>query len=639
MPVPRQLFERLRHLAWHEGLVRLGWGLARWAALLVALVMVYAAIDWCIDIWYDTPVSLCWVLRCIMVVLAGAGFYRWIIAPLRTGLQPEQLVFWVEQQNPAFGHRLISALQLHDSKPDQAGMSRELIDALTEEAERTASATSFTTLVDHRRVNWSLALFFLTVTIPLLWVLLAPATSLALLERLIGSEVAIPRRVTLTAQTAALWPSGAPVILRFLAQGDFTTDQEGVVEITPDGQSTERYPLQYQEAGPTAGQGYFTATIPAATTPFSYRAWLFDGRTRLPGRVKYIPRPVLSSWNASLLLPGYVGLRPDQLAYELPQPQGDLKPVPGCSARIQVTTPTRIVQAEAELLGPMIPDLAARLSLPSAAITPAYLLEAQRQLGWTPTLAGPLFAMQRVPLKLEADGLSASAIIPLPANAAAYRIIVTDEYGLTNRPIPRRAISFHADELPKVTLLPERFASPTEGPDDLDLDGMPVPLGRTIRIGYVVQDDLALDSVVLRYRINEGTWEQLPLTELKAVPTQAQFDPSTGAFIKSGTKDQIAFHAVPPVDAATQLGRSQGGGRFDFQTRSLAGLKLGDVIDYYIEAKDRHDDPQRPPGRSVIKRKTVVTEAQFVDWLVHTVQQETRLRQVERQQRKVFEPK
>jgi len=63
------------------------------------------------------------------------------------------------------------------------------------------------------------------------------------------------------------------------------------------------------------------------------------------------------------------------------------------------------------------------------------------------------------------------------------------------------------------------------------------------------------------------------------------------------------------------------------------------VLEYYVEAKDRHDDPSRQPGRSVVRRKTIVTEAQFIEWLVHTVQQENRLRQVEKQQKKVFEPR
>ena len=250
-----------------------------------------------------------------------------------------------------------------------------------------------------------------------------------------------------------------------------------------------------------------------------------------------------------------------------------------------------------------------------------------------------MFLVQKVPLKLQADGLGASAVVVLPWAVSAYRIVVTDQHGLTNRPIPRRAITFHLDELPQVTLLPERFSNPTEGPDDIDLEGMPIPLDRSLRIGYIVRDDLALDSVTLRYRINEGPWEQLPLTEVTTPPAKAKFDVRSGAFDVSGPKDQVSWYALPPEDAGKQLGRSLGGGRFDFQTRAIPGLKIGDVLEYYVEAKDRHDDLNRQPGRSVVRRKTIVTEAQFVEWLVHTVQQENRLRQVEKQQKKVFEPR
>ena len=143
----------------------------------------------------------------------------------------------------------------------------------------------------------------------------------------------------------------------------------------------------------------------------------------------------------------------------------------------------------------------------------------------------------------------------------------------------------------------------------------------------------------MRYRINEGSWEQLQLTEVKTIPAKARFDVRTGAFDLSSNKDQVGFFALPPDDPSKQLGRAMGGGRFDFQTRALPGLKVGDVVEYYIEARDQHNDPNRLPGRSVVRRKTVVTEAAFVEWLVHTVQQENRLRQVEKQQKKVFEPR
>lgn len=639
MYTPTILLERLAELSQHERRLRLAWGLARFLAVIAAVFLFSCGVDWLIDLWYDTPTALRWLLRILQIAVACGALYRWVIQPLSTGLSAQDMVFWVEQQQAQYGHQLITAVQLNAAGANRDGMSESLIDALTHDAEQKARATSFTSLLDRRRLKWSGWLLLGTGIIVLVLYLSFHATFIALAQRQLGSDVSIPRSLQLRAQTTELWPRGEPVTLKFLAEGNWSTTQQGTVEIAPEGQSTESYRLQYHEAGPSERQAWFTATIPASSTPFTYRAWLFDGRTHEPGRVTFAPRPTLTAWEAWLLLPSYVGLRADRQPYELTQPKGDLKPVPGCSARINVTTQTPIVEAVVELLGPVVPDLASRLTLPIGPVSPAFLIEAQRSVGWTPTGAGPLFLLGKAPLQLQSDGMGASAVITLPLTTTAYRVIVTDQHGLSNRPVPRRAISFHRDELPQVTLLPERFTTPGEGIEETDLEGMPIPMNRPVRIGYLVKDDLALNNVTLRYRINEGSWEQLPLTEVKTVPAKGQFDVRTGAFDVSSSKDQVGFFALPPDDPAKQLGRSLGGGRFDFQTRALPGLKVGDVVEYYIEARDQHNDPNRLPGRSVVRRKTVVTEANFVEWLVHTVQQENRLRQVEKQQKKVFEPR
>jgi hypothetical protein len=629
---PRLIHDRLHELARHESRQRLFWGFACTTLAVVVAVLVCLEIDWLYDLWFETPQLLRWSLRLVLVGLTGWLGYHWMVRPQQTGLQPEDLAVWVEKQSPQFGHRLISALQLNDDRYPHDGMSPALIDAVTSEAETQAKEQSFTSLLSNQRYQRGMVLLVLAFLASLLYLALHPTD--ILLQRLFGADEPIPRNIQLHSTAAGLYPQGEPVTLEFTATGSLPTSIEGVVEIIPEGQAAEKYPLVPISVDSMANR--YAATIPPSSKPFTYRAWLYDGRLKEPGSVTLVPRPIIQSWEAALLLPGYVGLRPDQKPYELPQPKGDLKPVPRSSVRLQVTTPTPITSASVELLGPIVPDLATRLSIPLGPIQMSYLLDSQRLQGWTPLSAGPLYVLERQPLLVQAEGLGASAVIPLPPGASAYRIIVTDQHGLTNRPIPRRAITFHADELPQVTLLPERFSESVDPADEIDLEGMPVPLGKSIRIGYLVKDDLVIDRAVLRYRINDGQWESLSLSEVKS---KDRLDARTGAFEKSNTKDQVAFFAVLPTDAQTQLGRSAGGGRFDFQTRSLPRLRLGDVIDYCIEVYDRHEDDQRPPGRSVVRRKTVVNEAQFVDWLVNTVQQENRLKQVERQQRRVFEPK
>ena len=328
MPAPTLLLERLHELAKAERKLRLVWGFSRWFAIVVGLFIVCCAVDWWIDLWYDTPVVVRWLMRIVQVSVAGWLFWKWLVQPLRTGLSAQELVLWVERQMPSYQHQLISAVQLNAEGADRAGMSESLIAALTHEAEQKSRATSFTILLDRHRFVWAFWLLLPAVVIPLLCLILSPATVTALCQRQLGSEVAIPRALQLVAQTTELWPRGEPVTLKFLARCSRCDVLKGSVEIRPEGQSAETYPLVCQENGPWYEQAIYTATIPASSTPFTYRAWLYDGRTHEDGRVTFAPRPTLTAWEAWLLLPKYVGLRPDQQPYELSQPKGDLKPVP-----------------------------------------------------------------------------------------------------------------------------------------------------------------------------------------------------------------------------------------------------------------------------------------------------------------------
>jgi hypothetical protein len=644
----RQFLDRLTELAKEERKLRLLWGLSRWLTVMVAALAICCFTDWLIDLWYDTPSALRIFIRIALIGLATSFFYWWVIRPIQSGLDVETLALWVEERYPQFGHRLISAVQFADPDAKRGGMSAELIDVLTAEAESSAAKIRFTELLDTRRQLWS-RYAFVSLSVIVLAAFFTNASLLVLLARQLGSNERISRSTFLEAKTATLWPSGEPVTLRFLVSGRWSAEQKGSVEIFPEDQPSETYVLTFSEEGPTSGQAIFTATVPASSRPFSYRAWLGDGRTYEMSQVTFTPRPILVSWEAWLQLPTYIGVRPDGKCYEVAQSKGDLQPIPGSSARIEVVTKTPIVESVAEILGPIVPDLGAHLTLPVSAVSASFLLQAQRAQGWTPNAAGPLFTLHRYPLKLNAEGTSGSAAIEIPFEASAYRIVVKDQNGFTNRPIPRRGINFKADELPQVALLPERFglalpsSSSLEGvaggvTNDLDLEGMPVPLGRPLHIAYRVHDDFVLNSARLRYRINDGDWQQLTLDEKSPPNSKSVFDLDTGAFDTSGSSDQVPFFAIPSSDVKSEPGRAQGGGRFDFQTRAIPGLKLGDVLEYFIEVKDRHPDPLRPSGRSPVRRKTVVTEAQFVEWVVQTLQQENRLRQLERQQRRVFEP-
>jgi hypothetical protein len=86
----------------------------------------------------------------------------------------------------------------------------------------------------------------------------------------------------------------------------------------------------------------------------------------------------------------------------------------------------------------------------------------------------------------------------------------------------------------------------------------------------------------------------------------------------------------------TRPGRLDGGGRFDFQTRALNGVKVGDTIEYFVEVSNR-DPSQSLFGRSDMRAKRIVTVAELVNWIDSTLRQEDRIRRLTERQRGVFD--
>ncbi|HEV3259717.1 MAG TPA: hypothetical protein VG013_22810 [Gemmataceae bacterium] len=598
--VPRTILRQLSRLRWRERGLRLAWGATRWLAVAVALLAAACLADWLIDRREDTP----WALRLGMLV---AQAVLWVVLaavlvarPLLRHMSDSRLALWVEDRAPRLGHRLISAVQLNRPNAQTAGMSPALIAAVTREAEQQAAAMRFARMADHRRLKWSALLaapFALAVAaVFVLW----PATIMALLARQFLADRDIPRSVRLeSASRELVWPSGEEVVLRFRATGDaITGGMRGDVRIDPDGEPSAHYPLVL-ESMRKPGEAVFVARVPPSAVDFAYHAWLEDGRTHRPSLVHFEPQPAVIEQKAWLQLPEYVGLRPGGQPYEQEQPRGDIIGLPHCKARVAVRTQKPVVRATLELIG-----------------------QSRRRLN----------------LHIGEDGQTADGTFDLRSEERAYRVLVEDRYGFKNADPARRSIRIVTAEPPLVTLLPERFPSADdEGPaEDSEVDGVPVPLGGSIRVAYSCTALYGLGRARLRYRVNEGDWTPLPLTEMQGSAQTGAFDPRRGAFEHSGWRDQVEFHAAPSPDPATFWGRTEGGGRFDFQTRRISDLKVGDRVEFYVEAFDRDPDPEALPGRSESRVKTVVTGPELETWVRQTLQEESRIRRLEARQHGIF---
>ena len=669
-------------MRWRERWLRVSWGLARWLALALAALALCCLTDWLLDRYTETP----WGLRAAMLAAqaalwAGAAFVL-ILKPVATRLSDSRLALWVEDTDPRLDHRLISTVQFNQPGAKTQGMSQELIGAVTRETEQLASGLNFPAVADHRRLKWSAGLTLPVVLLAGLAFLLMPATVEALLARQLLGDVEIPRSIYLSPATKEIWPSGEEVVLRFRVWGPAVSpDIRGTAYILPEYGSKESYELVY-ESTPHPGEAIFTARVRPLSLDFEYGGVLLDGRTRFTGRIHFEPRPAVVRQDAWLILPDYCGLRPNGTPYEMPQPRGEIQGLRGLSARVEATVQKPVREAVLELLGTPYPDLSQPTGQSAVQRNAVEVLSTMSALGQriAPTATGPLagtaslltgrgdIVMRRLRQTFAKGTDRLRWTFKLRPTETGYRIKVFDEHGFANVPVPPRGIAIVPERPPQVALLRERFlpakAFRLDGPEeDFEVDGMPAALdaeGRPgpIRIAYSATGPFGLGRAQLRFRVlkkGEGSqqetpqgeehWYTLPLIEKRA-SDKGPFDPSRGVFKDSEDNEEVPFHAVVSKDRL-QLPRTVGGGRFEFKTSDLLDtngqrikLRAGDQIEFFVEVFNRNPDSgEAVAGRSETRIKTFVPGEEFVRWALDTLQEESRLRQLETRQRGVFDRK
>ncbi len=641
--VPLSLSRKLSQLRRRETILRLTWGAARWLALVLSLLLLACLIDWTLDQDEDTP----WPIRIALTVSEGgtalAAAWYFLILPLVGQPNDSELALWVEDKNPRLEHRLISAVQLNQPGALTEGMSKELIAVVTREAEQEAKRIPFARLADHRRVRWSGVIAGPVLLLALILVLIWPELSLALLSRQLLLDRDIPRSIALASLTPEVWPSGEKLTLRFQATGKDIDKATGHVLVQPDEAPTDSYPLQLQEM--KNGEAIFAAALPSMTSDFSYRAWLGDGRLPRTQRLRFVPRPVVEKIEARVLLPSFCGVKPDGARYEKSQPRGDVGGIPGSTARLLIQVQKPVRTAFVEILGQTGAN--------------------GDDNGKSDKAEEPV--RRKVALTLDESGTLAEGTFDLKPEEIAYRVVVTDEYGFANLPPPRRTLKLIPEDPPQVALLREQALFPPGEPgasatgelavEEVDLEGMPVPAGRPIRIGYSASGSYGLGHARLLYRLvkksesgNEGEeepWQILPLTEVKAPRDGGDFVPTYGVFQKNGPRDQVPFYAVPSSDPKHVLGRLRGGGRLNFQTTNIpdgkgnfAALREGDQIEYCVEVHaDRNAKSGRPFARSETRVKNIVSVEDFARWRYELSQEQERLTKLEAKQGGVFSGK
>lgn len=634
--VPPLIQERLAELRRRERLVRFAWGICRWVAVVLLAILAGCVVDWLWDRVEDTPdLVRGWFVGLTVGVAVVAAFF-WIVLPQAQWLRDDDLALRVEERTPALKHRLITAVQLNRPGASREGMSEELITIVTEEAQTQVRPLSFTGVADHSRIRRGLKFLVPVVVVAILPFVFWPRISSALLARHFLADVEVPRNVHLEPLVRTqVRPAGEKVTLAFRVTAEnLDPETVGEVIVTPKGQPRDRYPLSFSHQENDGKASIYSAEVSASTIDFEYSARLGDGRLRHPGSVRLVPRPAVAEQTAWTVLPEFVGKRPGGGRYEVLQPRGDVVGIPGSGARVEVKTQRPIVKGHLELLGPRdyAPDK-----------------DADEQ--------GPEVPRRQVPLKV--DGESASGIFDLRPEESAYRIVVEDEHGFANVPPPRRTVRIVSEEAPTVVLLKDYFTPAAVGAkeslEDFYIEGMPVPIGETIRVPYLAEGPFGLGQSWFLYRVikkmesgvdqpEEEPWRRLPLAEVMATPKTGPFDLRRGVFENTPPDKAVDFYALPSADPEHVLGRTLGGGRFHFKTSGIPDgkggtLKLeeGDKIEYCVEIHaDAGKHPERPVSRSESRVQTLGTYESLGRWVRDFAQEERRLREIDSKQRTLF---
>jgi hypothetical protein len=459
-----------------------------------------------------------------------------------------------------------------------------------------------------------------------------PELAGSLIARQFLQDRDIPRDYTLVSVTKEVYPQGEQAILRFHVTGPDVDSQMGTVLVQPDGLPADRYPLELEQANGGTGHAVFIAK-PYSNVDFTFQAWLGDGRTRKPLRVRFVPRPVVTELTAWVLLPPYCDYN-GKKRYPVLQPRGDIVGIKGAMGKVRVKIQKPIKSGYIEILRQLPGD-------------PEKTDQAQE------------IPDRKVDMAVDETGQIGMGSFDVLPEDSGYRVFVLDEYGFVNVPPPRRALNLVEEEPPQVSLLPEKLPPLPElltgGNEEVDVEGMPVLLGGSIPIGYTTTGPYGLGQARLLFRLlkkkesgnqkePENEWLKLPLQEVGYSKEKGLFDPKKGTFANAGPREQVFFHAMPSF-FPDLLGRTLGGGRFDFKTTGIPDgkggfltLKEGDQIEYCIEVfADKNLDAGRPSGRSETRVKTMVSLTELERWIGDNVQEVRRIRELDAKQKGVFE--
>lgn len=591
--------KRLVKIIRQEKLIRLVLGISTVLLLFFPVLGLACAIDWRWDLEEDTP--LVWRILSFIGLATYLGILVWnyLARQLSAPITESIGAGWVEKHFPQYNHSMTTVLQLNRPEARLEGQSPILLSQLTSEVMHLSKDLEFSNCLDKKR--WTISARRLAT--PIIFALLCfgfhPATTKALLLRQLLIPRQIPRDTVIGLPDKVVLPEGETTVLTFEVRS-----RSG--KIIPKGRVTwvSKQSEQTTLEATSSGNETMECNIPFSLGEGVLMFRAGDSRAG-PIPLMRMLRPVLEMAQASVASPDWYGKRPDGSLYEETFAKGDVTGLAGSTVKLNFTC-------------------SQKLSSATISVKPY----------------DPNGSSRQFPCKLVENGHGCEVDFKVLEGDHKYQVHATNTGGLESlRPFQRR-IQVLPDEPPVVTLLPDQLpgtSRPGSTPEDTDIDGLPVLVGQKFRVVYQAKSMAGIASAKFRYRINEkGAWRSLPLQEFAKNDNLGDFLPDQGAFAKSTPESNIDFYPLPSEDLWKSPPRRQAGGRFDFQIGSIKELRIGDRIEYFVEASDlRPEDPL--VGQSEIRVKEVVGVEELLAWWRRKEKETEKLMELKNRQGQVFD--
>jgi hypothetical protein len=471
-------------------LVAIATGLSAAVGVAVLCLAAGMLLDWWMNLGHGWRVAL----LAVNVALSFWILLYGVLVPIIFGPDDDEIALMVEDAQPAFRTRLIASVQLSRAGAIPAGASVSLARAMISQAESIAGPMRFASVIKTDRLLKIVVMTMLIVILGAGAFTYGGETAKALLRRAFLVDVPIPRATrVLHVSGNMLAAKGDGVEILALADGvvPASEDRQKLYIKTEGGRKTE-YTLSRinldaakleqikamlgrstREAAETEAirarldslkmdAPIFGVTIENAQDSFVYTVRLNDGDSPRPYGVTVLPRPAVTRVEAKQVFPAYTGL--------------------GVQAR---------------QLGDLTILQGSRLQLGIAANKP---LKRGGGSAEAPNVVHLVGSNKDVPLKVdEKDAKLLSGDIELLPGTTGFSINLTDEHGLRSKDPAVYRIDLVPDKAPTVRmLLPTRKE---------------VLLVREARhrVVFEAADDYAIGKVALKYKVDDGAEQAIPL--------------------------------------------------------------------------------------------------------------------------------